>query len=593
MSETKAAVPSKAEFKKLSECRTLGEAFGTNELKELIKATAPSHIEPGTMLRAFTQAAGKSPLIYKCDYRQSLGAFMSLSYLGLVPGTIMQEAHLIPFKGSRRKKDGNGRWIKLRDGGYETEEYYDLNVVIGYPGYIKLAYNSGFIKDLQTGLYMPGDEWREVMGTHKELYHVPNRMITHEPLQKPIAGYAVATLDTGGIVYEVMPWGEVLKIRDRSQGYRHALAAYNQAQEKAWRIPATWTEAPWVRDELEMGRKTLIRRISKVLPRSPQLRAAVAIEDAQDIGRNLDYGPVIDGEVNPLSDEIPDRDKSEPDPVDPGAAYTDRRPAQTRTQQTTPAFEAVLIDQYGAIASEHNDARRFAAALIKLCEDNPDDNENIIQENADAINLLREMPDIWKLVEPVIAPPHSDPWIPPGDEDGNQDDGTAGEDAGSPLEFGTIDPPMNNGKPSWPVWASMMRGELADLTAPDLIPWLNMQRGRIEESQMAQRAAVVKSITERFATLKVEPPSWLGDSIAKNPAAQLTQEEKDARWVEDQMAAVGKLPDTAEGKQDFDKLVAMDMFTTVMARLKRDNEPMYTKLNNFLGAKYRALSKKS
>lgn len=593
MSETKetTTLPTKAEFKKLSECSTLGEAFKTREIQELIKHTAPDHIKPDSMLRAFMQAAGKQPLIYKCDMRQALGAFMSLSYLGLVPGTIMQEAHLIPFKSKRKAKNERGQFYKGPDGKWAMDEYYDLNVIIGYPGYIKLAYNSGYVKDLQTGLYMPGDEWREVMGTSKELVHIPNRHIDQSK-QKPIAGYAVSTLDTGGIVYEVMPWGDVLKIRDRSQAYRRALRAFEDAKDKGWRIPETWTEAPWVRDELEMGRKTLVRRISKILPRSPQLMSAVAMEDAQDAGRNLDFGPVIDGTATPF-DGIPEQeDQPEPDPVDPGTAHGDRRQPvrQTRQQPKKPDFEATLINHYGEVEGDHTDAARFASALVKLCEANPDNQAEILDQNADAVDACRALPAAWKLIEPLFNEPQGEDggWtLSDGEEGGENGDG---DEQGSALTFAAIDPPMNNGKPSWPVWMRLLRDDMASVHGNDLIAWLDVQRVRIEEAPMAQRAPAIKAIGEHFEAEKITPPEWAVALIPNKQAApQLSQEEKDARWVEDRLGDIQQMTDTPDGRVQFDELIGSVMFRTVMARLQRENKPIFDRLNLALGAKSRSI----
>jgi recombinational DNA repair protein RecT len=78
-----------------------------------------------------------------------------------------------------------------------------------------------------------------------------------------IAAYAVAKLKDGGKQIEVM----TKRAARHDQGRRR-------------RAKAKW--GPWLDHEEEMQRKTVVRRIAKYLPLTPELSDAFALEDEAD-----------------------------------------------------------------------------------------------------------------------------------------------------------------------------------------------------------------------------------------------------------------------------------------------------------------------
>jgi recombination protein RecT len=585
--KTATTVISRASYKKIKECKTLQEAFETKELRELIDTSAPKHMNGDVMLRTFIQAASKSPNIYRCDLRQALGAFMSLTHLGLVPATVLNQAHLIPFKNNYLSKKKN-------------EDVYDLQLIIGYPGYIDLAFRSGFVRDMQTGVVYPGEFFEHEKGTEKYLRHRQN-IDMDSTTMTPRCVYAVATM-ADGTEFEIMTWPEIARIRDRSQAYRTAVRAKEEAEEKGWRVPATWTETPWVRDAPEMGRKTLIRRIAKMLPKCPELRAGVAIEDAQDAGKRLDYGMVIDGEATPM-DGIPEvqdeqqeqqqEQRQEPKQESKTTVRTTRSKTKTEAsdprdsippagedKKQEPSFDEVLVSQYGEIDSEHTSEMTYAHALvrvIKACD--PEDRPNVFEQNEDAIEKLKAMPAAWKLVEPLF------------DEDDQAEvetggDGQDDEDA-ELVDFGPIAPPMGRGdKTDWPGWLKLIREAMVTIHGDELLQWLEPQRPHIEASPMAQRAQAVKSIREAFGIERVQVPQWLAEAISTKGK---NQSEKDASWVEDRLSDIAKMMNDPKGRLEFDALTGSMQVKTVMARMRHENAPLYDRLNEAFGKKNRAL----
>ena len=319
--------PTRAEFKSLKECRTLGEAFQSPEFMDRIKQSAPAHVKPARMLRTFIQAASRAPLLLQCNMRSVLGAMLTCTEVGLEPNTPLQHAFLIPF--GKYKWNSETRKREL--------EGYEVQLIFGYPGLLDLSYRSGHVVSVHADVVWPADvkdekHWSFSYGTDAHLHHVPTGI--HEADQVPVWAYAHANL-TQGQAFEVLPWSEVIRIRNGSQGYQSAQRA-KEAGEKSARpyIPAAWTEAPWVKFEAQMARKTAFRSLSKWLPKSVELAGALALDEQQDFG-TVDFGAVIDGNASIMDGGLPEGEPAvDADKPDPTAAFTDRRPDPTPPAET-------------------------------------------------------------------------------------------------------------------------------------------------------------------------------------------------------------------------------------------------------------------
>jgi recombination protein RecT len=633
---TALSAPSKASFKKLADCRSLGEAFQTAELKSLVADAAPKFMDAGAMLRTWVQAANKQPLIYQAELRQVLGAFQSLAYLGLVPNTHLNHAHMIPFKTKRYNPQTKKRDI----------DAVDLQIIIGYAGYIELGYRADAI--LPPHCDVVYDERLEGFhysyGSNSHLEH-GGKPYDFRPSGDPRYAYAYVKLKGGGEQFEVMPWVDVMRIRDRSQAYRTALAAKEKAEQEGWRIPVTWTEAPWVRDQAEMGKKTPLRRLFKILPKCPELRAAAALEDAIDSGKRLDFGPVIDGTASPLEGGVPEAQEDDPPAaVDPATAYgvrgsappmedkravstrkaepptdehgswieeqeRDERAAQTRSpaapkvasgpaqqnpktepprQQTAaPGFEAVLIDAGGeASDAVYDSPAAFARAYMALWHvaDQAEDASAIdalAEYNADALaDAAQGSEDAQRILAATQA--HK-----PADEPVKQN-------VRPPIV--AVEPPEDRGKTSWPGYIKLLKATLAEVTAEEFGAWAAAQRAALERCPTAQRVLAVRAIAETAGMRKVEQPLWLGDLIkakekppasapppAEPPAEPVT--DADEKWVNNRIGEMHEITT----RDAFDQLVGSGAVRTIMARLRREKRALFDRADAAFSAKHQAL----
>lgn len=313
MSETKALAPTRAEFKTLRECKTLAEAFSCSEFLDRIKQSAPAHVKPQRMLRTFVQATSRTPKLLQCNMRSVLGAMLTCSEVGLEPNTLLQHAFLIPFE--RTKWNPETRKRELIS--------VDVQLIFGYPGLLDLAYRSGHVTSVHADVVWKADTFDFSYGTDAHLRHIPSGR--HEPNETPLWAYAHASL-TNGQAFEAMPWADVLRIRNQTQGFQAALRAKEQGEKAAKPyIPASYTETPWVKHQEAMAKKSAFRSLSKWLPKSVELAGALALDEQQDHS-TVDFGAVLDGNAS-----INDGGFIEGEPLDgeesgdPGAAFGDRR----------------------------------------------------------------------------------------------------------------------------------------------------------------------------------------------------------------------------------------------------------------------------
>jgi len=281
-----------------------------------IERALPRHMSGDRMARIALTAFRTTPALAKCNPTSVFAAVIQSSQLGLEVG-LMGEAHLVPFKDV-------------------------CQLIPGYQGLMKLARNSGFIEDIYAHEVRANDEFNLVLGL--------NRNLTHEPLKKDgfpasdkergeiVGFYAVAVLKDGSRTFQAMSRAQVEQIRDNSKGY--------QASKRKDK------ESIWDTDFTSMGLKTVIRRLCKYLPKSPELATAIALDDAAGKGdQNLTVKDAIEGTWSPVDDDQP-----EETPEETAAAKVSDRPVS----DGAPGFE----DAVAAVRNGDIDLARSIAATL-------------------------------------------------------------------------------------------------------------------------------------------------------------------------------------------------------------------------------------
>lgn len=153
-------------------------------------------------------------------------------------------------------------------------------------GLLKLAYNTGMVKSISVQVVCEGDEFEYILGDDERIVH---KIDFRAKRGEPFVVYAVAHMNDGAVMREVMTVEDVNRIRDRSDAYR----AF-----KAGKIKST----PWHTDWSEMARKTVFRRLSKYLPSSTErdtFHQAVERID-EDYTHEIEAEAVADAPVAPV-----------------------------------------------------------------------------------------------------------------------------------------------------------------------------------------------------------------------------------------------------------------------------------------------------
>lgn len=190
-------------------------------------------------------------------------------------------------------------------------------------GLLKLAYNSGRVKSISVQIACENDDFEYVLGDDERINHKIN---FKTPRGTPIAVYAIATLDGGEVMREVMTVDQVNGIRDRSDAYR----AF-----KAGKIKST----PWSTDWEEMARKTVFRRLSKYLPSSVDKEgkdrlssAAERIDEEYTFAEEVAVAPQIEA---PKRVRASDRLKATPSMAETEGAKFARDIANAKQEEPT------------------------------------------------------------------------------------------------------------------------------------------------------------------------------------------------------------------------------------------------------------------
>ena len=218
----------------------------------------PRHLNAERLLKVAQIAATTTPALAECDVPSLIGAIGQCAQMGLEPNTVLGHAYLVPFNTKRKDSNGGERWVK------------SVQVIVGYKGLIDLARRSGQIVSIAAHEVCQNDKFDLVYGLDEKLVHAPALGERGEI----IGFYAIAKLRDGGHAFEFMSRLQVERIRDGSQGWQQALKWHKEASH------------PWSAHFIEMGRKTVIRRLAKYLPLSIEFQTASQLDELAANGKD-------------------------------------------------------------------------------------------------------------------------------------------------------------------------------------------------------------------------------------------------------------------------------------------------------------------
>lgn len=218
-----------------------GEAF-----KGAVSAFFGKEENRDRFIQAAVNATVRVPKLVSCDRNSFMMSLMQLAQMGLNPDG--RNAHLIPY-GSV------------------------CTLVVDYKGMVTLALRSPKVSKVEAFEVYSNDHFRLVNG---EVEHVVDNPFGDRG--DVIGFYAVCKFRDGTKKFEVMSKKQVDAVRARSKAQN---------------------SGPWVTDYMEMAKKTVFKRLSKWLPVTPDLQAAVEHddEDYKPNGSQSDFSETRAGRV--------------------------------------------------------------------------------------------------------------------------------------------------------------------------------------------------------------------------------------------------------------------------------------------------------
>ena len=225
----KVSVPSTMKGLKSKEVKDIFEAY-----RDQIAEAVPKHLTPDRVIQIATTLIARTPELAECSSSSRWGAVIQSSILGFELVPVLGLAYLVPFN---NKKTGKR----------------EVQFIIGYKGLVDLARRSDKIKTIYAQAVYEHDTFSYEYGLEPNLIHKPH---LGERGNFTFA-YAVATFINGGFAFEVMSKSDIDKVKKSSQAGDSKYSPWNSGYYD------------------EMAKKTVIRRLSKLLPMNVELAANI------------------------------------------------------------------------------------------------------------------------------------------------------------------------------------------------------------------------------------------------------------------------------------------------------------------------------
>lgn len=227
------------------------------------------------MINIIIQAATQNEFLAKCTPSSILANLCVAAQIGMVPNTALGHCWLVPF--NNNKKIG-GKWEKVME----------AQLVIGYQGFVKLAYDAADLVVQAQPVYK-GDEFEFDLASFPPVkYHRPGKE-ARTP-DKLVNVWCHVKTPRGLVFGEVLTREEVEARRNVSKSYldRDGNPSKN---------------SPWVTNPAEMWRKTAVRHELKLAPKGNDERLERALEvDDLDVREQAVTSDIID--MSEIGDDV-------------------------------------------------------------------------------------------------------------------------------------------------------------------------------------------------------------------------------------------------------------------------------------------------
>lgn len=192
------------------------------------------------LIRAALLQVSMTPALQKCEKMSIVQAVMQAASLGLMVGGPAGEAALVPHKNRAQ-------------------------LIPMVRGLVTLAIRSGSVLAVSPVAVYKGDIFKVYRGTRNEIVHEPNLDLERQEDTNILYVYANFQMAGGVNHFDVMNRKEIERVRAVSK--------------------ATGEDTPWFKWWGEKAKVTVVKRASKMVPLSPEFRAAVELDDRLETGQ--------------------------------------------------------------------------------------------------------------------------------------------------------------------------------------------------------------------------------------------------------------------------------------------------------------------
>jgi recombination protein RecT len=296
-----------------------------NSIRGLLKRSRPQllmaipkHMSVDRLLRVAMTSIRTNPKLLDCTQESLLACIMGCAQLGLEPEPFLGQAYLVPFWNAKKNR-------------------LECQLIPGYRGYLALARRSGEVQSVTAQVVYEHDYFQMRYGLQETLEHIP----AEGDRGAAKGAYVIFRYKDGAHSFDYMSIADIDKIKERSK-----------SRDKDGKLVG-----PWVTDEDEMRKKTVIRRHIKLVPLSVEMATAAAAEDKAFAGESQ------------------------------VGLFTDTEDAEI-VETSEGAVDPAVLEQFDAMVQGKNPSPEQEAALVKFLSAYP--NRTPEQIKAEAVKKFDE-----------------------------------------------------------------------------------------------------------------------------------------------------------------------------------------------------------
>lgn len=225
-------------------------------MKPELAKVLPQHLSGDRIARIVLTEIRKNPKLAQVNPQSFFGALLTAAALGLEPG-VNGECYLVPYKS-------------------------ECQLIIGYQGVAKLFWQHPLAKRVSAEYVCENDHFAIDKGLTARLEHTP---ATGER-GKVVGYYAIAELSTGAAIFDYFTADQIKRLRNGAVGTSGGIAD-----------PENWME-----------RKTALKQVLKLMPKSAELAQAVRVDES--------IGSLAVGKAIASGDGVPELEFADPESSD-------------------------------------------------------------------------------------------------------------------------------------------------------------------------------------------------------------------------------------------------------------------------------------